>query len=216
MRRTTSLSGVARAAGIMALGGVIFMIPVVGFPGIHANFEEDPATRLAGLEAHWTNFWIGSALFSIAWLLIGFGLFLLCRSLADLEVGRSATVLRVTGSVLVVPFLALAAAYIHLLPMGWGLSPSEYAALADEPQAAWLTAGQATTAVVILIGWLVVSTIVARSEHWPTWLGVVFALMGVLTVVTQLPLFAAIGAIVLGVTVWRRTRRGDLATAPAA
>ena len=73
-RTTFDRRGVLRAAGVMVLAGVIFMIPVVAFPGIHANFDEDPAARLAGLEAHYTNFWIGSALLSIGWLLMGIGL----------------------------------------------------------------------------------------------------------------------------------------------
>jgi hypothetical protein len=198
----------------MVLAGVIFMIPVVAFPGIHANFDEDPAARLAGLEAHYTNFWIGSALLSIGWLLMGIGLYLLCRSLADLETGRSATILRVTGTVLLVPFLVLTVVY--LLPQAWGLSAAEYAALADEPQAAWVTVAQVAVAAVILAGWTIVAVVLARSHRWPTWLGVVFGLFGLATVVTLLPLFAALGAIVLGVTVWRRTLRGDDATAPPA
>lgn len=204
--------GVVRAAWIMALAGVVFMIPVVGFPGIHANFNTDPTERLAGLEAHYTNFWIGSALLSLGWLLMGIGLFLLCSRLAALETGRYATVLTVTGRVLLVPFLILTVAY--LVPQGWGLSAAEYAALADEPQAVWMTVGQVATAAVILIGWTAVAFVIARSQHWPTWLGVVFGLLGLATVVTLLPLFAAIGAIILGVTVSRRTRRGDVATAP--
>ncbi len=205
-------NGVVRAAGIMALAGVVFMVPVVGFPGIHANFEEDPATRLAGLEAHYTNFWIGSALLSVGWLLMGIGLSLLCSRLAALETGRSATVLRVTGRVLLVPFLVLTVAY--LVPQGWGLSAAEYAALADEPQAAWVTVGQAAVVAVILAGWTAVAFIIARSQYWPTWLGVVFGLLGLATIVTLLPLFAALGAIILGVTVSKLTRRGDVATAP--
>ena len=205
---------VLRAAGVMTAAGVIFMIPVVGFPGVHANFEEDPAARLAGLEAHYTNFWIGSALLSVGWLLMGIGLYLLCRSLANFETGRSATVLRVVGPVLLVPFLVLTVVY--LVPQGWGLSAAEYAALADEPQAAWVTVLQVAVVAVILVGWVTVSTVLARSEHWPTWLGVVFGLLGLATIVTLLPLFAALGAIVLGVTVWRRTRREDVATAPPA
>ena len=57
------------------------------------------------------------------------------------------------------------------------------------------------------------STILARSRYWPTWLGWVFGLLGLATIVTQLPLFAAIGAIVLGITVWRQTERlGNVAT----
>jgi hypothetical protein len=205
---------VLRAAGIMTLAGVIFMIPVVGFPGIHANFEDDPAARLAGLEAHYTNFWIGSALFSVGWLLMGIGMYMLCRSLADVETGRSATALRVVGSVLLVPFLLLTVGY--LVPQGWGLSAAEYAALADEPQATWLTALQVAIVAVILAGWITVSVVLARSEHWPTWLGVVFGLFGLATIVTLLPLFAALGAIVLGVTVRRRTREGDVVTAAPA
>jgi hypothetical protein len=201
---------VVRAAWTMAAGGVVFMVPVVGFPGVHANFEEDPAARLAGLEAHFTNFWIGSVLFSIGWLLMGVGLLLLCRGLAALESGRSTTVLRVTGPVLLVPFLVLSVVYLS--PDAWGMSAAEYAALADEPQAGWLTLLQAVVVVVILVGWMTVSTILARSEHWPTWLGIVFGVLGLATIVTQLPLFAAIGAIVLGTTVWRRTRSGDRAT----
>ncbi len=204
--------GVVRAAWIMALSGVVFMIPVVGFPGIHTNFNTDPTERLAGLEAHYTNFWIGSALLSLGWLLMGIGLFLLCSRLAALESGRSATVLTVTGGVLLVPFLILTVAY--LVPQGWGLSAAEYAALADEPQAVWMTVGQVATAAVILVGWTAVAFAIARSKHWPTWLGVVFGLLGLATVVTLLPLFAAIGAIILGATVSRRTRRGDVATAP--
>jgi hypothetical protein len=204
--------GVVPAAGIMALAGFVFMVPVVGFPGIHANFNPDSAERLAELEAHYTNFWIGSALLSIGWLLMGIGLLLLCRRLAALETGRSATVLTVTGRVLLLPFLVLTVAY--LVPQGWGLSAAEYAALADEPQAVWVTGLQAAVAAVILVGWATVSFVIARSQHWPTWLGAVFGLLGLATIVTQLPLFAALGAIVLGVTVWRRTRRGDVATAP--
>lgn len=205
-------SGVVRAAGIMALAGVVFMVPVVGFPGIHANFNPDSAERLTGLEAHYTNFWIGSALLSVGWLLMGIGLFLLCSRLAALETGRSATVLRVTGRVLFLPFLVLTVAY--LVPQGWGLSAAEYAALADEPQAVWVTVGQAAVVAVILVGWTAVAFVIARSQHWPTWLGVVFGLLGLATIVTLLPLFAALGAIILGVTVSRRSRRGDVATAP--
>lgn len=201
-----------RAAGVMASAGVIFMIPVVGFPGIHANFEDDPAARLAGLEAHYTNYLIGSALLSIGWLLMGIGMYLLCRSLADLETGRSATVLRVTGTVLLVPFLVLTVGYLQY--EAWGLGAAEYAALADEPEAAWVTVALAAVAVVILVGWMTVSTVLARSQHWPTWMGVVFGILGLATVVTQLPLFAALGAIVVGVTVWRRARREDVATVP--
>ena len=201
-----------RAAGVMASAGVIFMIPVVGFPGIHANFEDDPTARLAGLEAHYTNYLIGSALLSVGWLLMGIGMYLLCRSLADLETGRSATVLRVTGTVLLVPFLVLTVAYLQY--EAWGLGAAEYAALTDEPEAAWVTIALAAVAVVILVGWMTVSTVLARSQHWPTWLGVVFGILGLATVVTQLPLFAALGAIVVGVTVWRRARREDVATVP--
>jgi hypothetical protein len=203
--------GVLRAAGMMAAGGLVFMVPVVGFPGVHANFDDDPAARLAGLEAHFTNFWIGSVLFSIGWLLMGVGLFLLCRSLAALETGRSASVLRATGPMLLVPFLVLAVVYVS--PDSWGMSAAEYAASSDEPQAGWLTVMQMAVVVVILLGWMTVSVILARSEHWPTWLGITFGVLGLATIVTQLPLFAAIGAIVLGVTVWRRARRGA-ATAP--
>jgi uncharacterized protein (DUF58 family) len=67
---------------------------------------------------------------------------------------------------------------------------------------------------VILVGWTAVAFVIARSQHWPTWLGVVFGLLGLATIVTLLPLFAALGAIILGVTVSKRTRRGDVATAP--
>jgi hypothetical protein len=183
-------------------------------PGSTRTSTRTPAARLAGLEAHYTNFWIGSALLSIGWLLMGIGLYLLCRSLADLETGRSATILRVTGTVLLVPFLVLTVVY--LLPQAWGLSAAEYAALADEPQAAWVTVAQVAVAAVILAGWTIVAVVLARSHRWPTWLGVVFGLFGLATVVTLLPLFAALGAIVLGVTVWRRTLRGDDATAPPA
>ncbi len=204
-RDTDDRPGVLRAAWVMASGGVVFMIPVVGFPGIHANFEEDPAARLAGLEAHYTNYLAGSVLLSLGWLLMGVGLFLLCRRLGELEIGRSATVLRVAGPVLLVPFLVLTVIYV--VPQAWGSTAAEWAALADESDPVWLTATQGTVIAAILIGWVTVSTVLARSEHWPTWLGVVFGVLGVVTVVTQLPLFAAIGAIVLGTTVWRRSRR---------
>lgn len=197
--------GVLRAAGVMAAGGVVFMIPVVGFPGVHANFEDDPAARLAGLEAHYTNYLIGSVMFSLGWLLMGIGLLLLCTRLAELETGRTALVLRATGRVLLVPFAALAVVYA--VPEAWTVSAAEWAALADEPQPGWMVAGQIAVMAVVLIGWMTVSTILARSEHWPTWLGVTFGVLGLATVATQLPLFAAIGAIVLGVTVWRRSRR---------
>ncbi len=207
-------SGVLRAAGVMAAGGVIFMIPVVGFPGIHANFEDDPAARLAGLEAHYTNYLIGSVLLSLGWLLMGIGLLLLCRSLGELETGRSATVLRVVGPVLLVPFLALTVLY--LVPEAWGMSAAEWAARADEQDPGWMNALWIAVTATILVGWMTISTILARSEHWPTWLGMVFGIFGLATVVTQLPLFAAIGAIVLGATVWRRSRRWDAATASPA
>ncbi len=206
--------GVLRAAGTMAAGGMAFMIPVVGFPGIHANFEDDPAARLAGLEAHYTNYLIGSALLSLGWLLMGIGLFMLCRSLSRLETGRSARLLGVAGPTLLVSFLVLAV--IYLVPEAWGMTAAEWAALADEPQATWRTALQVVGGVIILLGWGTVSTILARSQHWPTWLGVVFGILGLATIVTQLPLFAAIGAIVLSATVWRRSRRRDMVTASPA
>ncbi|MBY5163572.1 hypothetical protein [Salsipaludibacter albus] len=202
-------SGVLRAAGVMAAGGVTFMIPVIGFPGIHANFEEDPAARLAGLEAHYTNYLVGSVLLSLGWLLMGIGLFLLCRRLAELESDWTATVLRVTGTVLLVPFLVLT--LVYLVPEAWSLTAAEWAAAGDEPEPGWLSALQLAVTGVILVGWMIVSTILARSRHWPTWLGVVFGILGLATIVTQLPLFAAIGAIVLGATVWRESRRRDVA-----
>ena len=202
---TDDRGGVLRAAGVMAAGGVTFMIPVIGFPGIHANFEDDPAARLAGLEAHYTNYLVGSVLLSLGWLLMGIGLFLLCRRLGELETGRSATILRVTGPVLLVPFLVLTVLY--LVPEAWGMSAAEWAALADEPDPGWVSALMTAVVATILVGWVTISTILARSEHWPTWLGLVFGILGLATVLTQLPLFAAIGAIVLGATVWRRSRR---------
>lgn len=208
---TDDRGGVLRAAGVMAAGGVVFMIPVVGFPGIHANFEEDPATRLAGLEAHWTNYLIGSALLSLGWLLMGIGLFMLCRRLSELETGRSAKLLGVAGAALLVSFLVLAV--IYLVPEAWAMTPAEWSALADEPQATWQSVLMVAGIVVILLGWATVSTILARSQQWPTWLGVVFGLFGLATIVTQLPLFAALGAIVLGTNVWRRSRRRDATTA---
>ena len=204
---TPDRHGILRAAWTIVAAGVIFMIPVIGSAGIHANFEDDPAERLAGLEAHYTSFWIGSVLLSIGWLLMGIGMYLLCRSLAEYETGRSATVLRTAGWLLLVPFMVLAVVYLS--PEAWGLSAAEYAALADEPQPVWETVLQVAVAVVLFAGWATVSTVLARSRHWPTWLGWVFGLFGLATIVTRLPLFAALGAIVLGVTVWRRTKRGD-------
>ena len=72
------------------------------------------------------------------------------------------------GDALLVPFLVLAVAY--LVPQGWGLSAADYAALADEPQAVWVTVLQADIVAVILVGWTTVSFVIARSQHWPTWL----------------------------------------------
>lgn len=214
VRRTDDRRGVLRAAGVMVAGGVVFMIPVIGFPGIHANFEDDPTARLAGLEAHYTNYLIGSALLSLGWLLMGIGLFMLCRRLGGLETGRRATILTLTGPALLVLFLVLAGAY--LVPQAWDMTAAEWAALAEEPDPAWVIVTQVTVMAVILIGWTTVSTILARSEHWPTWLGVVFGIFGLATVVTQLPLFAALGAIVLGATVRRRSRHGNTTTASQA
>lgn len=211
---TDERRGVLRAAGVMAAGGAVFMVPVIGFPGIHANFDDDPVARLAGLEAHYTNYLIGSALLSLGWLLMGIGLFLLCRRLAELERGRTASALRVTGRVLLVPFLVLTVVYS--VPQAWSMTAAEWAVQADEPEPTWMLVGQFATMATVLVGWMIVSTILARSEGWPTWLGVAFGVLGLATVVTQLPLFAAIGAIVLGTTVWRRSRRPDLAAlAPA-
>jgi hypothetical protein len=205
--------GVVRAAGVMAAGGIVFMIPVVGFPGIHANFEDDAAARLAGLEAHWGNYLFGSVLLSLGWLLMGIGIFLLGRRLSDLETGRTASTLRVTGAVLLAPFLALSVLYV--VPEAWTMTPAEWAALGDDADPAWMNALWAVVTGVTLVGWLTISTILARSEHWPTWLGVAFGVFGLATIVTQLPLFAAIGAIVLGITVRRRSRRGDTVAVPA-
>lgn len=206
---TADRSGVLRAAGVMAAGGVVFMIPVIGFPGIHANFEEDPAARLAGLEAHYTNYLVGSVLLSLGWLIMGIGMLLLCRRLAELESDRTAAVLRATGAVLLVPFLVLTVTY--LVPSAWSMTAAEWAAAGDEPEPGWLSALLLAVTGVILVGWMIVSTILARSQHWPTWLGVVFGILGLATILTQLPLFAAIGAIVLGATVWRESRRRDVA-----
>lgn len=212
-RTTPDRRGVLRAAWVMTAAGVIFMIPVVGSAGIHANFEDDPAERLAGLEAHYTSFWVGSVLLSIGWLLMGIGMYLLCRSLAEYETGRSATVLRVAGAVMLVPFVVLMVFY--LVPEGWGLTAAEYAALADDPQPLWETVLIVAVAAVLVAGWVAVSTVLARSQYWPTWLGWVFGLLGLATIATQLPLFAALGAIVLGITVWRQTQRvGNVATEP--
>lgn len=197
-------SAILRAAGVVTAGGVLFMIPVVGFPGIHSLFDDDPAARDAGVQAHYANMWTGSIMFGIAWLLMGYGLFALCRQLARMETGWKATALDVTGKVLLAPFTVLGVVYAS--PWDWGTSAADYVAALDDPQAAWETAAQILVVSVVLAGWATISAVLVRSSNWPTWLGLTFGVFGLLTVATLLPLFAALGVIVLGIRVWTGTK----------
>jgi len=208
---SSNRSALLVAAGIVTAGGVLFMIPVVGFPGIHSLFDDDHAARDAGVQAHYANMWTGAIMFGVAWLLMGYGLFALCRQLARLETGWKATALHATGVVLLAPFTVLGVVYAS--PWDWGTSASDYVAALDDPQAAWETVGQITVAAVILAGWLTIATVLVKSSNWPTWLGITFGVLGILTVVTLLPLFAALGAILLGVWVWRGVKPGPEAEA---
>lgn len=53
------------------------------------------------------------------------------------------------------------------------------------------------------------SSVTSNQHETHTYVPWVFGLLGLATIVTQLPLFAALGAIVLGITVWRQTERVD-------
>lgn len=207
-------AGVTRAAQVIVAGGVVFMIPVIFFPGIHANFAEEGVDRLSELAPHYTNFLIGSALLSVGWLLMGIGLFLLCRGLSDLEVGPTSDRLRTLGKVLLGALSVIA--LIYLVPQGWFMTAAEYVEQSDKGDPIWLLVIQGSAVVTTLASWLYMARLLARSDRWPTWLGITFGVFGLLTMVTQLPLFAAIGAIVLGVTVRKRSRVEAVAAPSAA
>ena len=202
---TSSVRRSARiGVAVILVGALLFFAALAGLSAFRdflagsedaqASTEALMAQRLEVLADHRGQVLAGFLLVAVGELLLGVGMWVIATGVSRAESGwRAAAASAAAWSCLAGAGLALA---VQSWPTMW---------LGDDRGVAELGLS-GTTSNLLVIAWVLLSAgflacavVLATGGRWPIWPGAVLAVFGLLPLVTKLPLFFQLGAVIAGV-----------------
>ena len=193
-------SQILKAAILAALGGALFILAIASFSGLREFYgTESTQETIDLLDAKGGEIYAAWSIMAIGDLLVGIGIWLISRVVARIETGRLATIALVGGRVALVA--CTASALIRAYPPGWFTSAEDVASVQ--------TALPFVALVFLIWGaysaaYIAIGVVLVKGQTWPTWLGIAMIVLAIPPLVMFLPLFYAVGAILLGVVLLLR------------
>lgn len=193
MTRTDGRRRMLWGAGLATIGGVVWMTPLFLLANLRAYYESDNQYELA--IAHRAELTLGWTLFAVGEALVGVGIWMIAQQIARSESGWKARAAGIASWVFLVA--ALVSAVLRVVPEDWTVSAED---LAADRIPLWSLVLVSAVWYAMSAAYALLAVVLIASRAWPTWLGIVLVVLGVLPLVIQLPMFFWIGAIVFGIT----------------